>query len=238
MNNPTLIIAIAGGSGAGKTWLAEGLCRAIGEKTSLLSMDDFYLDRAALAPARRARLNFDHPRALDWACFEAVLRDCKAGRTTIRPRYDFASHTRQCENETWQPRSVVIVEGLWPLRKPTIRRMFDWSIFLDAPADLRLERRLKRDAGERGRNAACVRRYFAEVVEPMHRRFLQPQAGRADTILNVPFTVAGISGLGQQLWRLLASRFLVPDWRRETFQADLRGLAHHPEDSYAEHSIT
>lgn len=197
------LVAIVGGSGSGKTWLAERLEAALGARAARLSLDDFYRDRSHLPPARRARLNFDHPRAIDWARVEQVLADCRRGRVAIMPRYDFSTHTRHIVGEPLQPQPVVLVEGLWLLRRPALRRLFDVRIFLECPLALRLRRRLARDFAERGRSAESVRRQFQETVAPMHDRFVTPQARWADIIFKQPPRTRDVEQLAGQLQSLL-----------------------------------
>jgi uridine kinase len=181
-----IIVAITGGSGAGKTWLAGRLQGALGYQAVRLSQDDFYKDLRHLSPARRAKTNFDHPHAIDWHGFEAVLQDCRANRATQVPRYDFASHTRCSDARPFIPSAVVLVEGLWLLWEPPVRHLFDLKIFINCPVQLRLERRLARDVAERGRTPESVHEQFSASVAPMHERFVAPQAAWADIILEQP----------------------------------------------------
>src|SRR5690606_26558777 len=139
-------------------------------------------DRTAVQPRMRERLNYDHPRAVDWRWLEIVLRDCRAGKFTQVPHYDFSTHTRVGEAETFLPGCVVLVEGLWLLVRPRIRALFDFSIYLECPVQVRLERRLTRDAAERGRDSNAARELFWKTVVPMHERFVAPQAAVADII--------------------------------------------------------
>ncbi|HEV2437908.1 MAG TPA: uridine kinase [Verrucomicrobiae bacterium] len=194
MNHRIKFIAITGGSGAGKTWLAERVQYALGNAASRLSLDDFYLDRSSLPPAEREKINFDHPDAIDWPRFEKVLEDCRQGRSTRVPGYNFATHTRRpfCENFT--PAPLVLVDGLWLLWRPHIHELFDLKIYLDCPAQLRLERRLARDGAERGRSEDSVRAQFWNHVAPMHDQFVASQAKWANLILQAP---VGESGLRQ-----------------------------------------
>src|SRR6266851_10028694 len=161
------LIAIVGGSSAGKTRLAERLQRAFGPRAARLSQDDFYRDLGHLPPSSRAKINFDHPRAIDWRSFVAVLRDCRAGRATGLPEYNFATHTRLPDKRTLIPAPLILVEGLWLLWPPQARDLFDLKIFLDCPAQIRLERRLSRDVAERGRTPDSIRRQFSSQVAPM-----------------------------------------------------------------------
>jgi uridine kinase len=168
------IIAIAGGSGSGKSWLADLLVKQLGGAAVRLSLDNFYQDRSALPLSRREKLNFDHPRAVDWKTFEAALSSLSRGKPAFVPEYDFATHTRKGGGMI-EPAPVIILDGLWSLRSPRVRRLVDLGIFMDCPARTRLRRRLERDTRTRGRTASSVRRQFRASVEPMHVRFVEPQ---------------------------------------------------------------
>lgn len=221
---PVHLVAVVGGSGAGKGWLVERLCRVIGEAACRLQLDDFYRDRSHLPPSRRARVNFDIPGAIDWAWTERVLRDCRAGQRTTLPCYDFATHTRVAERPEWAPRSLVFVDGLWLLRRPAIRRLFDLKIFLDTPADLRCTRRLARDVAERGYTRDMVDRQLRTAVLPMHMRYVEPQKKYADVILAQPFREAELLLLADRLWHILSATSVLRPWQHETFRAELLAL--------------
>ena len=175
-------IAIVGGSGSGKSWLAEKLCQTLKGTVTRLCQDNFYLDRSHLKPGQRARVNFDNPRAIDWKSLETVLTNLKNGKPAKIPSYDFASHCRARAGEVAQPADYVIAEGLWLLRNRRIKNFWDFSIYLDCPDDLRLKRRIDRDVKERGRKPADVCTQFERHVTPMHSRFVAPQARLADVI--------------------------------------------------------
>ena len=186
MKNQTKLIAIAGGSGAGKTWLADRLQHAFGPRAARLSLDDFYRNRSHLPSEARAEINFDHPDAIDWPLFEQVVGNCRQGRPTPAPRYDFATHARLPGRENFVPAPLVLVDGLWLLWRPHLLQWFDLKIYLDCPAQLRLERRLGRDVAERGRSPEAVRGQFWKTVAPMHDQFVAPQAKWADLTLKTP----------------------------------------------------
>ncbi len=177
------MVGISGGSGSGKTWLASLLAESLAPGVLRLSMDDFYLDRSHLSARRRAKLNFDHPRAIDWAGVEQVLRELRAGRSTCVPCYDFATHCRKLETKPVFAANIVLLDGLWALQRASVRALLDLRIFLLAPLRLRLSRRLTRDLQSRGRTAASVREQFRRTVEPMHRLFVEPQVKWADIVL-------------------------------------------------------
>lgn len=195
MDSKPKLIAIVGGSGAGKSWLADRLQQAFATSAARLSLDNFYLDRADLPPSHRARVNFDHPRAIDWPRLQTVLRACRAGRTTRIPQYNFATHTRMPHEKLWAPAPLVLVDGLWLLSRPRVRSLFALGIYLDCPAQLRLKRRLARDVAERGRTPDSVRDQFWKEVEPMHDRHVIPQLRLAHVVLGQPVSEAEMDGL-------------------------------------------
>lgn len=221
---PVHLIAIVGGSGAGKGWLVDRLCRHLGEHACRLQLDDFYRDRSHLPLARRAQLNFDVPRAIDWDWAERALLACRTGQPTTLPRYDFATHARVAERALWQPRPFVFVDGLWLLRPPSLRRLFDLKVYLDTPATLRCTRRLARDVAERGYPREMVDRQLRTAVLPMHERYVEPQKKYADLVLTQPFREPEVLALADRLWALLVDSELVQPWQHETFRADLLEL--------------
>ena len=196
---PPRLIAIVGGSGSGKSWLADRLQKILGKQSARLSLDDFYRDRSYLSPARRAQINYDHPRAIDWELFERVLCDCLAGRTARIPVYDFGTHTRLPKSRPFRPAKIILVDGLWLLLKPSVRRLFIHRIFIDCPAKIRLNRRLARDLLYRGRDKPSIQRQFREEVEPMNTRYVVPQKRWVHNNLDTPFGVNDIRHLAGQL---------------------------------------
>jgi len=178
-----VLVAIVGGSGAGKTWLAERLESALAPNAVRLSLDDFYRDRSHLSLACRARINFDQPRAIDWPGIETALRSLVAGRSARIPQYDFKTHRRLRTCKTVPPKPIILIDGLWLLGRASLRSLFQVRIFIECPLRTRLRRRLERDVGSRGRSVASVRRQFRETVEPMHRLHVAPQSRFADVVL-------------------------------------------------------
>lgn len=197
-----MLVAVTGGSGSGKTWLIERLASALGRQTVSISADDFYLDRSHLTPVQRARINFDHPRAIDWTAFERALRQIKAGRAAQVPCYDFTTHCRLSRTRTVQPRRVVLVDGLWLLRRRSFRRLIDLAIFIDCPVRIRLRRRIERDLEGRGRSRASIQAQFRKHVEPMHVKYVAPQARRADCILGTDYGTEQIRELVERILTL------------------------------------
>src|SRR5262252_5929211 len=180
MKGRPLLVAIVGGSGSGKTWLAERLKAKLGGKAAHLSLDNFYRDRSHLPPSRRARVNFDNPASIDWKTLRRVLSAVLRWRRTDLPAYDFKTHCRASQQRVFTPKPIVLIEGLWLLRASWLRRLFGFAVFLDCPAGTRLMRRLDRDLQYRGRSLVDTRVQFWTTVEPMHKKFVQPQSQRAD----------------------------------------------------------
>ena len=195
MEMPCKLIALAGGSGAGKTWLANRLRQEFGDDSASLSLDNFYHDFSHLALAEREKVNFDHPDAIDWPLFQEVLRDLQSGLMVFAPRYDFTTHTRLTGLDPRMPRPFIFVEGLWVLWPRHLRALFDLRVFLDCPEPLRLERRLERDVQERGRTMDSIREQFQNVVAPMNERFVEVQRPWADLVIQQPISQTDLERL-------------------------------------------
>jgi uridine kinase len=199
----TRLIAIVGASGAGKSWLTSRLQARLGQDAIRICQDDFYLDRSHLSLRRRATLNFDHPRAIDWKGLEGVLEQCAASRAFELPRYDFVTHAR-VGSERCKPAPVVLVEGLWLLRRPSIRDRFFLKIFVQCEEEVCLARRVARDTAERGRSETSVRKQFAEQVTPMSRAYVLPQMRWADVIVRSPLSDGVVERLARAICALMS----------------------------------
>jgi uridine kinase len=179
-----LLLGIAGGTGSGKTTLAQAILRALPEgRAALIQHDWYYLDRSHLTPEQRASINFDEPSALDNASLVDDLCALKGGRAVACPRYDFATHTRTGKTETIEPRPVVIVEGILLYAVPEVRDLFDLRLFVDTDDDIRLLRRIRRDMEERGRDLASIDAQYRLSVRPMHEVHVAPSRRHAHLIV-------------------------------------------------------
>ena len=178
------MVGVVGGSGAGKTTLVRGLVDRLGSDASVLWFDEYYHDLVHLDPAERAVVNFDHPDSLDVDLLVAHMAALLAGRPAEVPVYDFSTHTRTGRTRLVQPGPVVVVDGILVLAFPAIRERLDVSVFVEAPAEVRLTRRLDRDVRERGRTPESVRAQFAATVAPMHEAFVSPCRAFADLVLD------------------------------------------------------
>lgn len=164
----------------------EELVGWLGEETSHLSLDHFYRDLSHLPVAEREWVNFDDPAAIDWGSLRRVLESLERGETAQVPVYDFAEHVRTGETVELGCGSCIVLEGLWLLHLEWLREKFAMSVFVDCPENLRLLRRVERDVITRGRTEESVRKQFAEHVQPMHARFVEPQRALAMRCVNSP----------------------------------------------------
>ena len=180
----TIIIAIAGGSGSGKTTLANRLRDQFSPAdTLLISHDSYYKPHSDLTYAQRTQLNYDHPDAFDTDLLIQHLTDLKNGIAVDRPVYDFAIHDRTEETVHCEPAPVIIVEGFLLFVEPRLTDLFDFRIFVDTDADVRILRRILRDVNERGRTLDSVISQYLNTVKPMHEAFVEPSKRKADLIV-------------------------------------------------------
>ena len=176
------LVGIAGGTGSGKSWLAQYLVRAFRSRAAVISQDWYYKDRSCTAAHRRAKLNFDHPRAFDQALLLRHLDALRRGNGIDAPQYDYRTHSRTPGTVRIEAAPVVVLEGILILHDPAVRRRLEHTVFVDVPADVRLMRRLRRDAEDRGLPAAETLRLYEQFVRPMHERFVEGSAAHATEI--------------------------------------------------------
>jgi uridine kinase len=178
------VLGIAGGTGSGKTTVADGLAAALaGRSIVVIDHDAYYRDRSAMSAAERARINYDHPDAIETDLLVSHLSALRAGRSVELPQYDFREHVRCKETRRVEPAAVVIVEGILVLADEQLRAQMDLKLFVDTDADVRLMRRLERDIEQRGRSFAQVRDQYVSTVRPMHLAFVEPSKRFADLVI-------------------------------------------------------
>lgn len=180
--HPTLIIGVAGGSGSGKTTIAEALTEAI-DGVAYIKHDAYYRHRSDLSFEARSRLNYDHPDSLETPLLVEHLEQLRKGLPFEQPVYDFAEHLRSDTCVVVAPAPVVIVEGILVLAETSLRSLMDLKVFVDTDSDLRLARRLERDIRERGRTPESVLSQYLTTVRPMHNEFVEPSKRHADIII-------------------------------------------------------
>jgi len=183
MTAPTLI-GIAGGTGSGKTTVAQNIVASLPRGESVLIQHDwYYRDRSHMTPAERDAINFDEPDALENELLAGHLRQLKGGKAVDCPQYDFATHTRAKAVRRVEPARVIVVEGILLFSMPVLRDTFDLRLFVDTDDDIRLMRRLKRDMEERGRDLSSVEKQYFGTVRPMHRLHVEPTRQHAHLLI-------------------------------------------------------
>ncbi len=180
----TFIIGIAGGTGSGKSTFSEGLLELFPDAITVISYDNYYKVQDHLSFEERVLTNYDCPDALDTDLLIRHLTALREGKTVAMPLYDFRVHTRKKETEALAPAAVIIVDGILTFHDPRLRELFDLKIYVDADADERILRRLRRDVTERGRDIDGVIHQYVSTVKPMHEIYVEPTKKYADIIVN------------------------------------------------------
>ena len=179
-----LIIGIAGGTGCGKTTVVNTILKELPQdEVVVISQDSYYKDTTHLSYEERVKINFDHPRSIDFDLLVNHLNELRKGNTIQQPVYSFVQHNRTGDSVLTKPRKVIIVEGILILTNPEIRDLFGIKIFVHADSDERLIRRLKRDISERGRDIDEVLDRYQNTLKPMHQQFIEPMKEYADIII-------------------------------------------------------
>jgi len=179
-----LIIGIAGGTGCGKTTVVNQILNELPEgEVGIISQDSYYKDTSHLSYNERIKINFDHPRSIDFDLLTDHLQELKNNKPINQPVYSFVKHNRTGDTVLTHPRKVMIVEGILILTNPELRELFDIKIFVHADSDERLIRRLKRDIAERGRDLDEVLLRYQSTLKPMHQQFIEPMKEYADIII-------------------------------------------------------
>ncbi len=188
-----LFIGLAGGSGSGKTTIAEEVVDRLDGRVALLHHDAYYRHLVELSFEERTRVNYDHPNSLETELLIEQLEMLRSGLAIEHPVYDFSLHLRAPETIRIEPAPVVVVEGILVLSEPELRSELDLKIFVDTDADLRLARRLERDINERGRTVDSVIKQYFESVRPMHLEFVEPSRRYADLIIPEGYNPAAVA---------------------------------------------
>ncbi len=179
-----MVVGISGGTGSGKTTLAELILEKIGrEKIAYLPHDAYYRDQKHLPLEERAKVNYDHPDSLETELLIKHIEQLKAGNGVEMPQYDFKVHSRKEQTLTIEPKRVVLVEGILIFVEKALRNLFDMKIYVDTDADIRFIRRLTRDVTERGRTVQSVINQYLSTVRPMHLEFVENSKRYADIIV-------------------------------------------------------
>lgn len=179
-----LVIGIAGGTGSGKTTVVNQILQQLSsEGVNVLSQDNYYHDNEHLSLSEREKLNYDHPKSIDFDLLTEHVKALKEGKSIEQPIYSFVTHTRTGDKVKIEPKKVLIVEGILVLTDPELLKEYDLKVFVHADSDERLIRRIRRDTQERGRDLAEVLHRYQTTLKPMHHEFIEPSKNEADLIV-------------------------------------------------------
>mgnify|MGYP001177104321 CR=1 FL=1 len=184
MNKNCKIIGIAGGTGSGKTALAESLSLEFPKSRALIiEQDSYYKDLSDLTMDKRNLVNYDHPEAIDFVLLVDHLNKIKNGIKVKIPVYNFATHTRENYSRSVEKKNIIIIEGIFVFFKKNIRDLFDVKLFIDTADDIRIIRRIIRDKKHRDRSLKHIIKQYTETTRPMHFKFVEPTKEYADIIV-------------------------------------------------------
>ncbi len=179
-----ITIGVAGGTGSGKTTVAEAILKRVGfQHIAFLQHDAYYCDQGHLLPEERAKVNYDHPDTLDNELLVEHVKALQAWQPIDVPIYDFTTHTRTPQTRRVEPQPVILLEGILIFAIRDLQELMDVKIYVDTDADMRFIRRLQRDIAERGRTMASVIKQYLSTVRPMHLEFVEPSKRYADVII-------------------------------------------------------
>lgn len=179
-----ILIGITGGTGSGKSTIANEIFNSFNEDCiAMVEQDAYYKDQSHLTMDERVKTNYDHPKAFDTELLVEHLKELIKGNSVEKPIYDFASHNRAKETVTVAPKEIIIVEGIMVLEDEKLRNLLDIKVYVDTDADVRIIRRMIRDINERGRTVESVIDQYLSVVRPMHMQFIEPTKRYADIIV-------------------------------------------------------
>jgi len=179
-----ILIGITGGTGSGKTTVAEAIHLVFeGNSITMIMQDSYYKDQSHITFEERLKTNYDHPHSIDMDHLIRDLKSLMSGKSIDMPVYDFAEHTRKSETIHIVPTDIIIVEGILVLDDKNLRDLLDIKIYVDTDADIRILRRMQRDINERGRSMESVINQYLNVVRPMHEQFTEPTKRYADIII-------------------------------------------------------
>ena len=180
----TIIIAIAGGTGSGKSYLAKSLASTYPKKEILIiEQDSYYKDLSTLDYKDRCKQNFDHPDAIDSALIENHLKILLSGKPIYSPRYNFLKHLREKNKKKIKQCPIIIMEGILILHYIRLHKFYTLKIFVETPENIRIHRRMERDIHFRGRTKESIEKQYYSTVKPMHEKFVQPSKSYSDIVI-------------------------------------------------------
>ena len=179
---PRVVLGIAGGSGSGKSWLAKAVSEAFSGRSTVVCHDWYYKNNGHMPEEERLKLNFDHPDSLESGLMGRQLDSLIAGEAVEAPIYEYATHRRLEKTRPVEPKELLILDGILILHERELRERMTLSVFIDAPDDIRLMRRVRRDCKERGVELEETLRLYEDFVRPMHHRYVVPSSHHATWI--------------------------------------------------------
>ena len=181
----SMIIAVAGGTGSGKSYLAKNLANTYPKKEILIiEQDSYYKDISNLDYKDRCKQNFDHPDAIDSILIENHLKKLLSGKTIYSPRYNFFKHLREKEEKKIKQHPIIVMEGILLLHYIRLHKFFTLKVFVETPEHIRISRRMERDIQFRGRTKDSIEKQYYSTVKPMHEKFVQPSKSYSDIVID------------------------------------------------------
>ena len=199
MTIPSFVIAIAGGTGAGKTTVANQITESVEESVTRIPVDNYYEDFSHLDFEERADLNYDHPSTFEWDLLVDQLDALLSGQPIEMPQYDFSEHLRTEERVTVEPTEVIVVEGILALYDEAVPEMADLRVYVETDADVRILRRIRRDVADRGRDLEGVIDQYLSTVKPMHEQFIEPTQKHAHLVIPEGANRVAVGLLGEKV---------------------------------------
>ena len=219
MTTPSLVIGIAGGTGAGKTTVARLVGRSVGDAVTRIPLDNYYEDLSHLPFEEREAVNYDHPSAFEWGLVRDQLSSLLDGSPIEMPTYDFAVHNRTAETTRVEPTDIVIIEGIFALYDDAVRELCDLRLYVETDADVRILRRIERDVIDRGRDLEGVIDQYLSTVKPMHEQFVEPTKKHADLIVPEGANSVAVNLLEERIRAEVTGT--AGDWTRESVEEAL-----------------
>ncbi|MBC8155485.1 MAG: uridine kinase [Bacteroidetes bacterium] len=178
------IVGITGGSASGKTSFLKGLLSAFNpHDVCLISQDNYYRDRSEIPVDDQGVHNFDLPETIDHHLYAQHIHALSEGRPVLQKEYVFNNPDALPRMLTFNPAPIIVVEGIFVFHFRELADQMDLKVFIDAKNSIKLERRVKRDAEERGYDLDDVMYRWKYHVKPTYRQFIKPYRAEADLVI-------------------------------------------------------
>lgn len=200
--NDIIILGIAGGTGSGKTTLADRIVERFGDDIAVVHHDNYYRAHYDMTYEERARLNYDHPDSFETDLMIEDLKKLKRGEAIRCPIYDYTIHNRTNGAVVIEPRPIILVEGILIFENKALCDLMDMKIFVDTDADTRLIRRIRRDMQKRDRTLDSILDQYISTVKPMHDLYVEPSKRASDIIVRE-------GGMNDVAFDMIVSRLLA-----------------------------